>query len=588
MTSPHLARLSSALPSGLPGRLPGGRMGLALGVGLLLSSCGGSPSDGGSYSGPGFEVKMLVGSALQDFCDQAAEQFNATSPETAGGDRFNLTCEAKGSGDVVEQVATLAQQLQSGTIQADAPEFPTLISVDGEIYQDQLVQRVEQLFPGQNYIPAITDAPLLANSPMVFMTTAELAESLNQSEKPFEALVTAQTHQDLNAASPALPIHYVHTAPTRSNSGLQTLTAQFAEVSGKRPEELTPADIEANQGKVSQIQSKITRYGTSTGSLAQSMVENGPFWASMGSVYESSVITANEQAGATGGTKYVAVYPKATFTSNMRGILPNAPWVSAQEKEAAEQVLEYLQSPQAQTIATNLGLRPGTPGVDLGPKFSPAFGVDPGATYDSYRIPSSEVVTAMLTSWAQQAKKPSQVVVVVDSSGSMDGQKIAAVQNTLKTYVDSLGPKDKIALIDFDGEVREPVIVEGNAAGQAAGLQFIGNLRADGDTRLYDAALAARNWLQANPRPEAINAVLVLTDGNDSGSTISLADLEQQLKTSGFGSDDRIAFFTVGYGGEGDYNAAALEQIAQLNGGYFKKGDPATIAQLMADLQLEF
>ncbi len=531
---------------------------------------------------------MLVGSALHNFCDQAAAQLNATRPQTASGDSFTLTCEAKGSGDVVEQVATLAQQLQSGTVNAGDPEFPTLISVDGEIYQGQLIQRVEQLFPGQNYIPAITDAPLLANSPMVFMTTEELAEGLNQTEKPFEALVTANTHQDLNAASPALPIHYVHTAPTRSNSGLQTLTAQFAAVSGKRPEELTPADIQANQDKVAKIQSKITRYGTSTGSLAQSMVENGPFWASMGSVYESSVIAANDQAGATGGTKYVAVYPKATFTSNMRGILPNAPWVSAQEKEAAEQVLDYLRSPQAQAIATNLGLRPGTPGVDLGPKFSPNFGVDPNANYDSYRIPSPAVVTAMLQVWELEAKRPSQVVVVVDSSGSMDGPKMAAVQNTLKTYLDSLGPKDKIALIDFDGEVREPVIVEGSQAGQSQGLQFIGNLRADGGTRLYDAALAARNWLQANPRPDAINAVLVLTDGNDSGSNINLEQLEQQLKTSGFSSDDRIAFFTVGYGGEGDYNANALEQIAQLNGGYFKKGDPATIAQLMADLQLEF
>lgn len=542
---------------------------------------------------------MLVGSALHQFCDEAAAQLNATEPKLTSGEAFYLSCEAKGSGDVVEQVVTLAQQLQGGQLEADAPEFPTLISVDGEIYQDQLVQRVEQIFPGQNYIPAITDAPLLANSPMVFMTTQELAEGLQQTPEPFQALVTAQTHQDLNAASPALPIHYVHTAPTRSNSGLQTLVAQFAAVSGKRPEELTLADVQANQGQVSQIQRKITRYGTSTGSLATSMVENGPFWASMGSVYESSVIAANAQAQAqvaqgsqtgsqTGSPNYVAVYPKATFTSNMRGMLPTAPWVSAQEKAAAEQVLAYLRSPQVQAIATNLGLRPGTPGVDLGPKFSPAFGVDPNATYDSYRIPSPEVVTAMLEAWSLEAKKPSQVVVVVDSSGSMDGQKIAAVQNTLKTYVESLGPQDQIALIDFDGEVREPVLVQGNAPGQSIGLQFIGNLRADGDTRLYDAALAARNWLQANPKPEAINAVLILTDGNDSGSTITLAELEQQLQTSGFGSDDRIAFFTVGYGGEGDYNAEALAQIAQLNGGYFRKGDPATIAQLMADLQLEF
>jgi Ca-activated chloride channel family protein len=50
--------------------------------------------------------------------------------------------------------------------------------VDGEIYHSQMRAQVEQLFPGQNYIPEVTDAPLLANSPMVFMTSTELAEGI--------------------------------------------------------------------------------------------------------------------------------------------------------------------------------------------------------------------------------------------------------------------------------------------------------------------------------------------------------------------------------------------------------------------------
>jgi Ca-activated chloride channel family protein len=331
----------------------------------------------------------------------------------------------------------------------------------------------------------------------------------------------------------------------------------------------------------------VTRYGASTNSLAKAMVKNGPYWATVGSVYESSVIAANSTLP-TDQTRYQAVYPKSTFSSNMRIILPNAPWVSADEKAAAQQIIDFLRTPETQKIATELGLRPGVPGVPLGDKFTAAYGVLPEPKYDSYRPPSPAVVSAMLTSWQSFAKKASLVVVVVDSSGSMEGDKIAAVQRTLQTYVDTLGPKDQIALIDFDTEIREPVVIDGTPQGRAKGQQFISNLQAEGGTHLYDAAMFARNWLRGHLRKEAINAVLILTDGNDEGSAISLDNLGEELKKSGFTTDERISFFTVGYGNDGDFNKSALTQIAELNGGYFAPGNPETISRLMADLQVEF
>lgn len=554
---------------------------------ILLSACATDTGETVGSDFTGLQIKLLVGSALEGFCNQATEQFNQQQPKLENGTAFRATCEAKGSGDVVASLVSFAQQLKAGTLPADAPQFPTLVSVDGEIYQNQLVYAINQLFPGQNYIPEITDSPLLANSPMVFMAQADVAKGLRQATDPFKALASAKTHRDIDPAGPPLVVHYVHTAPTRSNSGLQTLVSQFAAVSGKRPEQLTLADVNRYQGPIQQIQRKVTRYGVSTSSLAKAMVQNGPFWASVGSVYESSVIAANtelqpEQA------RYEAVYPRATFSSNMRVILPQAPWVSPDEKAAATQVIAYLQSPEAQQVAVNLGLRPGTPGVALGAKFSSEFGVNPQARYDSYRPPKPEVVEAMLKSWQAVVKKPSLVAVVVDSSGSMDGNKLPAVQNTLQTYINSLGPKDQIALIDFDSEIRPPVLADGTPQGRDRGLQFVNSLQVDGGTKLYDSSLYARDWLQQHLRPEAINAVLVLTDGEDSESQISLEQLGQELKKSGFSTDQRIGFFTVGYGNEGEFNPEALKQIADLNGGYYSKGDPATIARLMADLQVEF
>jgi len=107
------------------------------------------------------------------------------------------------------------------------------------------------------------------------MVQKDLAKGWGKTSDPYKALVSAKTHRDIDPSAPPLAIHYVHTAPTRSNSGLQTLIAQYASVSSKRPEQLTIADVERARSQIQQIQSKITRYGVSTNSLAKAMVQNG-------------------------------------------------------------------------------------------------------------------------------------------------------------------------------------------------------------------------------------------------------------------------------------------------------------------------
>ena len=413
---------------------------------LSLTACSGGNDNPDNFNG--LKIKLLVGSALGEFCNSSITKFNATQPKLDHGTAFLASCETMGSGDVVTQLISLSKQLKAGTLKADALEIPSLVSLDGDIYHNQLLYEMNQLFPGQKYIPEITDSPLLANSPMVFMVKSDIAKGLRKNADPYKALVSAKTHRDIDSASPPLAVHYVHTAPTRSNSGLQALVAQYVSVSGKRPDQLTVADIGRYQSQIGQIQTKITRYGVSTNSLALAMVKNGSFWANVASVYESSVIAAN--TGFQSKQRYEAVYPKTTFTSNMRAIVPNAPWMSKDEIAAAEKLSNYLRSPQIQQLATDLGLRPGISGVALSSKFTSEYGVEPQVSYDSLRPPQPEVVAAMLKSWQQVVKKPSLVVVVVDSSGSMEGNKLPAVQQTLQTYINSLKAKYRLALIDFD------------------------------------------------------------------------------------------------------------------------------------------
>ena len=552
---------------------------------LLFFSC--SNFNKPENTNTGIQVKLLFGSALGDFCQQASIKFNQQKPKLDNGQEFYISCEVKGSGDVVADVMAQAQQFKTGKLVAGAPELPTVISVDGEIYQNQLIFQVNQIYSGQNYIPAIADSPLVASSPMVFMTSPEVAQGLSKLNTPFKTFVNANVLKDISPTAGVVPFTYVHTAPTRSNSGLQSLVAQYAEVSGKRPEQLTVADIQTYQNQIKQIQSKVTRYGVSTNALAKSMVANGQFWAAIGSVYESSVIAANSSLQA-GQPRYQAVYPKSTFSSNMRLIVPNAPWMDANKKAAAQKVVTYLQSNEAQQILTELGLRPGTPGVALGSKFTADFGVDPQAKYDSDRPPQPQVVEAMVKNWQEQAKKPSLVMVVIDTSGSMKGARISAMQSTLQSYVNSLTPKDTIAMMDFNSIINAPVLIEGTPEGKEKGLQYVASLKAAGQTKLYDATLAGRNWLKQNLRKDSINAVLVLTDGADSGSNTSIDQLLGELKKSGFETDQRISIFTIGYGDEKEFSPKALQDIAQQNAGYYTKGEPETIARLLADIQVEF
>ena len=131
---------------------------------------------------PSIEIKALVGSALGHFCDQAASQFNQSNPQLDDGTSFSVTCDAKGSGDVVSQMVDLSTQFQAGAIAPEHPDFPALLSVDGEIYQNQLVSEISQIFPGQYYVPDVTDSPLIGPE-MDFR-----GHGISRTQKPFARL----------------------------------------------------------------------------------------------------------------------------------------------------------------------------------------------------------------------------------------------------------------------------------------------------------------------------------------------------------------------------------------------------------------
>ncbi|HSM56715.1 MAG TPA: VIT domain-containing protein [Candidatus Sulfomarinibacteraceae bacterium] len=101
------------------------------------------------------------------------------------------------------------------------------------------------------------------------------------------------------------------------------------------------------------------------------------------------------------------------------------------------------------------------------------------------------------------------VIIVLDTSGSMEGQKLAQAKNAAHYVVEHLNPEDRFNIISFSTGVRSyaPQLVPASEAGDVA--SFIDNLQALGGTNISLALLDAMQQADAE-RPLT---VLFLTDG---------------------------------------------------------------------------
>ena len=170
---------------------------------------------------------------------------------------------------------------------------------------------------------------------------------------------------------------------------------------------------------------------------------------------------------------------------------------------------------------------------------------------------------------------PLDIVLLVDSSGSMKGQMQNALDAT-KKFIETLPDTARVQVVDFD---TKPKTLPGNTKGEA--LKGLAGIKANGATCLNDAVLLGLQKLTGAGRP----ALLLFTDGfdanhNDTGPG-SQATKDDVLKA--VGSAD-IPVFTIGFGPGHDVNT--LDRIASLSGGrYYAASDPEALDKAFAVIE---
>ena len=182
-----------------------------------------------------------------------------------------------------------------------------------------------------------------------------------------------------------------------------------------------------------------------------------------------------------------------------------------------------------------------------------------------------EEILPVRSDFEKEKEKPSLgMVIVIDKSGSMGGDKIEMAKEAAKSAAELLGPRDQLGVIAFDGEFFVVSDFQ-SASNKARIIDDISRIEAGGGTTMYPAMEEAYNILQGSTAK--LKHVIVLTDGISSPGDFE--GIAQQMVSS------RITCSTVGVG-EG-CDDKLLEEIARVGQGrYFSATDPATLPQIFA------
>jgi len=521
------------------------------------------------------ELIFTYGSEKEKWINEVTAAFNRGNHRTASGKQIWVQAIPMGSGEAIDEVMEGRRQ-------------PHIISPASAAFI-KLGNAQSQSKYGKDLI-ASTDNLVL--SPVVIAMWKPMAEALGWGKKPIgwaEVLSLARSQKGWEAYGYPQwgSFKFGHTHPQFSNSGLISLFAEVYAASGKTAN-LTSADV--NKPRTAEfltgIEQSVVHYGSSTGFFGRQMFSTGPQYLSAAVLYENMVIESYSQANLP--FPVVAVYPKeGTFWSDHPIGIVEREWVTPEHREAAKAYIQYLLQPAQQQKAIAYGFRPGSVDVPLASPIDEAHGVDPKEPKTTLEVPSVPVIDAILNLW-QQKKKAANVVLVLDTSGSMnDNGKIRSAREGAQQLVRLMSDNDRLSLLPFNSKLTWASQNLPIKTGRDELSRTISSLFASGGTALYDSIGAAYQYLLAQNQEghtDTILSVVVLTDGEDTESKMKLNELMDHIRFDG--ETHKIHVFTIAYGN--DARKDILGQIAQATQAKSYEGTPENIVGVFKDISTFF
>ncbi len=541
---------------------------------LLLSACGIL----GQLGGKTVEISIIYGSEKQEWLEPLVEQYNGLKIKTE-------------EGSVIKVVATPMGSIESVHGIIDGSLTPTVWSPASSVYVPVANDLWRQAHADDLAVGTPNDLVL---SPVVIAMWEPMARALGWPDTPIGwADIAAMAVSEGGWADYGYPewgnFKFGHTHPEYSNSGIVSIIAEAYAGAGKQ-RNLTTDDLDDPevQAFMADVEKSIIHYGTSTGFFGERMFERGPSYLSAAVLYENLVVAQESKriSGLNQQQPVVAIYPKeGTFWSNHPYVIVNAPWVTDEQREAAGLFEDFLLDREQQLKAIELGFRPADPSIPLSSPLDAQHGVDIGQPQTVLEVPSAEVVAGTLEMWKKN-KKPVDLVLVVDVSGSMGGEKITTARSSLMQFLQLLNDRDRVEVILFSSEVIPLNELDVMSSQRSGLITRVSGISEGGETRLYDAITFALAELQDKGNPEHIRSIVVLSDGIDTMSQISFGQLIQEINQYALEGGSAIKLFTIGFGDDAD--TAALQKIADPTGGKQYDATPENIIEIYKQIATFF
>jgi Ca-activated chloride channel homolog len=405
------------------------------------------------------------------------------------------------------------------------------------------------------------------------------------------------------------------TNPTLSTSGLNALVGTYFAATGLI-DDLTVARISDPKvvDFVKGVESSVVHYGDISQTFLQNLQKADDRGAALSYVsaiaIEEKSIWDYNHGNPSGNPSdlgkhqaprvpLVAIYPKeGTLAADHPFVPLNAPWVDPAHRQAAQQFLAYVQTADQQQRFLNVGFRDyqKKPGAEL----TLANGFVPSEPKVLLNPPAPEVLDRVQRSWTD-VRKRARLQLLIDVSGSMsesvngaNATKLELVQAAAVKALDQLVADDEVGLSVFstglgpkaNQNIQELVPI--GAVGQQKDRlkQMIQGLSPQAGTPLYAAIRTAHQAMRAHFDPSRINALLVLTDGqNEYPQDNDLGALVRQLQAAG--EDRSVRVFTIGYGDGADL--PTLQQIAAASrAAAYNASDPKTIDRVFQSVLSNF
>jgi Ca-activated chloride channel homolog len=412
----------------------------------------------------------------------------------------------------------------------------------------------------------------ILRSPVVLGLRQSIAESLGWVGKD------DVTIQMIAEAAAQNKFRLAMTSATQSNSGASAYVGFLYALAGS-PDVLTMDNLNdpAVLDGVRKLLAQVDRSSGSSGWLKDALVANPNAYDAMFN-YESVLLETDQALTAAGQEPLYIIYP-ANGLSVADSPLAYVSKGDAAKEAAFLKLQEFLLSAETQATLAKLGRRSGLIGMDASGDpavWKPEWGADIARTIAPIPTPDADVIGEALRLYQTELRKPSLTVWVLDVSGSMEGEPIAALKQAMALLLDSkaaavnlLQPsrRDVTIIIPFNHGALAPMVVTGSAdADLQAALAKVNGLTASGGTDLYsalaDALAALQPYFDNGTLFDYLPAIVAMTDGASEMTNYSY--FQSMLATSKFGKDIPIHAISFGAADEDQLNALTTGSIGRL------------------------